>query len=81
MDKEIIFFYCVADDFFKTMHLKKDRQALMNKAKVVTVALTTAQFFGGNLEKSRAFLRKGKYISYMLSKSRLCWHFHAISDE
>ena len=37
MDKEIIFFYCVADDFFKAMNLKEDSQIHMNNAEIVTV--------------------------------------------
>ncbi len=81
MDKEIIFFYCVADDFFKAMNLKEDSQIHMNNAEVVTVALTAARFFGGNLEKSREFLSEGNYIKNMLSKSRLCRRLHAIPDE
>ena len=61
MDKEIIFFYCVADDFFKAMNLKEDGQIHMNNAEVVTVVLTAVRFFGGNLKKSRHFLSEGKY--------------------
>ena len=56
MDTEVIFFYCVADDFFKAMHLREDTQVHMNNAEVVSVALTAACFFGGNLESSRKFL-------------------------
>lgn len=81
MDREITFFYCVVDDLFKAMHLKEDSQVHMNNAEIVTVALTAARFFGGNLEKSREFLREGKYILNMLSKSRLCRRLHAIPDE
>jgi hypothetical protein len=78
MNKEVTFFYCVADDLFKAMHLKEDSQVHMNNAEVVTVALTAARFFGGNLEKSREFLMEGRYILQMLSKSRLCRRLHAI---
>ena len=81
MDKEVIFFYCVADDLFKAMHLREDSQVHMNNAEVVTVALTAARFFGGNLEKSRQFLQEGKYIPKMLSRSRLCRRLHAIPNE
>jgi len=43
------------------MNLKEDGQIQMNNAEIVTVALTAARFFGGNLEKSRHFLSEGKY--------------------
>lgn len=81
MDTEIIFFYCVADDFFKAMHLKENEQVQMNNAEVVTVALTAACFFGGNIENSRKFLLENRYIPNMLSKSRLCRRLHAIPTE
>lgn len=42
MDTAIIFFYCVADDFFKAMHLKENDQVQVNNAEVATVALTAA---------------------------------------
>jgi DDE family transposase len=81
MDTEIIFFYCVADDFFKSMHLKEDSQVHMNNAEVATVALTAACFFCGNLESSRKFLLENDYIPNMLSKSRLCRRLHSIPEE
>lgn len=81
MDKEIIFFYCVADDFFKSMNLREDNQNHMNNAEVVTVALTAACFFCGNIENSRKFLMENGYIQDMLSKSRLCRRLHLIPEE
>lgn len=81
MDREIIFFYCVSDDFFKAMHLKESEQVQMNNAEVATVALTAACFFGGNIENSRKFLLENHYIPNMLSKSRLCRRIHNLPAE
>lgn len=81
METQIIFFYCVADDLFKSMHVKEDRQICMNNAEVVTVAWTASLFFGGNWEKARIFLKEHGYILRMLSKSRLCRRIHAIPEE
>ena len=56
METQIIFFYCVADDLFKSMHVKEDKQICMNNAEVVTVSWTASLFFGGNWEKARIFV-------------------------
>lgn len=80
METQIIFFYCVADELFKSIHLKEDPQVYMNNAEVVTVAWTASLFFGGHWEKARIFLKEHRYISHMLSKSRLCRRLHAIPE-
>ncbi len=81
MESKIIFFYCVADDLFKSMHLIEDERILMNNAEVATVSLVAAFLFGGNWEKARIFLKEHKYIPNMLSKSRLCRRLHGIPEE
>ena len=55
MENQIIFFYCVADDLFKSMDLKEDSQVCMNNAEVVTVSWVASWFFGGNWEKQGLF--------------------------
>jgi hypothetical protein len=78
METQIVLFYCVADDIFKSIPLKEDSQNCMNNAEVVTVSWVASLFFGGKWKKARAFLREEKYIPRMLSKSRLCRRLHAI---
>ncbi len=78
METQIIFFYCVADNLFKSMRLKEDSQVYMSNAEVVTVAWVASWFFGGHWEKARIFLKEHRYISRMLSKSRFCRRLHAI---
>lgn len=81
METQIIFFYCVADDLFKAMHIKEDSQVHMNNAEVVTASWVASWFFGGNWEKARTFLQEDGYIPRMLSKSRFCRRLHAIPEE
>lgn len=81
METQIIFFYCVSDDLFKSMHLKENSQVCMNNAEVVTVSWVASWFFGGNWEKARAFMKEEGYIPRMLSKSRFCRRLHAIPEE
>jgi len=80
METQIIFFYCVADELFKAMHLKEDQQVFMNNAEVVTVSWVSSWLFGGNLEKARSFLKEERYIPQMLSRSRFCRRLHAIPE-
>jgi hypothetical protein len=81
MELEIIYFYCVADDLFKAMHITEDRQVCMNNAEVVTVSWVASWLFGSNWEKARTFLKEKGYIPRMLSKSRFCRRLHAIPEE
>lgn len=80
METLVIAFYCVADDLFKSMHIREDQQVQMNNAEVVTVAWTAAYFFGGNWESAREFLKEERYIPRMLSKSRFCRRLHEIPE-
>lgn len=81
MELEIIEMYCAVDDLLKCMKVRDDIQVKMTTAEVITVALVSARFFSGNLEKSREFLQEHAYIPNMLSKSRLCIRLHAIPEE
>lgn len=74
----IISIYCVCDEFWKACGEPEDWQRQMTNAEVMTTALVAACFFGGNLEKSRVFLKDHDYIPTMLSKSRLIRRLHAI---
>ena len=60
------------------MHYRDDAQATMSTAEVMTVALTAAAYYGGNLETSRTFLHEHGYMPHMLSQSRLNRRLHAI---
>ena len=52
----------------------------MSHAEVMTVALVTARYDGGNLEQSRQFLAEQGYIPNMLGKSRYNRRLRAIPE-
>jgi len=80
MQEKIITIYCLCDAFLQAYAHKDDQQAKMTTAEVMTVALVAAEFFTGNQELSRRFLKEHGYIPKMLSKSRFNRRLHAISD-
>jgi hypothetical protein len=48
-------------------------------AEVLTTALVVAQFFGGNAEHARCFLRETGLLPRMLSLSQLNRRLHAVA--
>lgn len=77
MQNTIIAIFCYTDDFLKALSWKDDRQCRLSLAEIVTIALTAARFFGGNLESARAFLCEHGYVP-SIGKSRLNRRLHAI---
>jgi hypothetical protein len=78
MDDTIAAIHCICEEFLEAMGVRDDAQVKMSTAEVMTVALVASAFFGGNIEKSRAFLPEYGYIKAMLSKSRLNRRLHAV---
>lgn len=78
MEEQIIFIYCLCDDFSKLFDIESDSQCKMNTAEIMTVAFVSTLFFGGNFAKTRLMLNSHNYIKNMLSKSRLNRRLHAI---
>jgi hypothetical protein len=72
--------YYLSDEFLKTIHHKDDPQVHLSTAEVMTVPLVAATFFGGNLDKSRLFLKEYGYMPDMISKSHLNRRLHAIAS-
>lgn len=77
MQDTITAIFCYVDDFLKALSWKDDLQCRLSLAEIVTIALTAARFFGGNLESSRIFLCEHGYIP-PIGKSRLNRRLHAI---
>jgi hypothetical protein len=63
--------YCLIDDLLKAMQHREDKRCAMSDAEVVTTALCAMLWFGGNFERSRAFLHSSGMMPRMLSRSRL----------
>jgi hypothetical protein len=79
MDTQIVFVYCLCDDILKGLHHYEDTQREMSDAEIMTTSIVAALYFGGNLEKSRAFLQEHGYIPHMLGKSRFNRRVHKVS--
>ncbi|MBS0620998.1 MAG: hypothetical protein JSS61_06030 [Verrucomicrobia bacterium] len=78
MQDTITAIFCHVDDFLKALSWKDDPQCHLSLSEIVTISLTAARFFSGNLESSRAFLCEHGYIP-AISKSRLNRRLHAIA--
>lgn len=81
MDDTITTIYCLCDELLKAWGHRNDPQARLSTAEVMTVPLVAAAFFGGNVERSRRFLREYGYVPAMISKSRFNRRLHAIEPE
>src|SRR5580693_2353089 len=77
MQDTITAIFCHVDDFLKALSWQDDRQCRLSLSEIVTIALTAARFFAGNLEASRIFLSEHGYIP-SISKSRLNRRLHTI---
>jgi len=78
METEITIIYMLCDELTRTMDIKEDIQIKMSNAEVMTVVLTSARFFGGNIRNASIFLKEHGYIPNMLSESRLNRRIHAV---
>jgi IS5 family transposase len=78
MDEEIIFIYCICVDLLNSLGIVDGLQCKMNSAEIMTVAIVSALFFGGNFSKARLMLKSHRYIHKMLSESRLNRRMHQI---
>ena len=72
--------YCIVDDLLKAVGHKDDCRRELTDAEVVTSALVAAFNFGGNIERSRSFLRETGLMPRMLSRSRLNRRLHRVAD-
>ena len=78
MESEIVLIYTLCDELTKAMNITEDIQTKTGNAEVMTVVLTAARFFGGNIRNSSDFLKEHGYIPNMLSESRLNRRIHAV---
>ena len=71
--------YCIVDDLLKAVGHTDDARCELTDAEVVTAALVAAFNFGGNVERSRSFLRETGLMPRMLSRSRLNRRLHRVA--
>lgn len=81
MEDTITVIYCLVDDFLSAYGWNDDPQTEMKTSEVMTTALVAACYYGGKIEISRLFLQHHRYMTKMLSKSRLNRRLHAIPPE
>ena len=71
--------YCITDDLLKAVGHRDDARRELTDAEVITAALVAAFNFGGNIERSRRFLRETGLMPRMLSRSRLNRRLHRVA--
>lgn len=79
METQLIIAYCVCDDIVKNLKVREFKHTKMRLAEVMTTALAATMFFGGNQSLACKFMKSGKYVSYMLSKSQFNRKLHSVS--
>jgi Transposase DDE domain len=72
--------YCIVDDLLKAIGHREDLRRVMSDAEVLTTALVAANYFGGNLEHSRKFMKGAGLVPRMLSRSRLNRRLHQVAE-
>ena len=72
--------YCIVDDLLKAVGHTDDCRRELTDAEVITAALVAALHFGGNVERSRAFLRETGLMPRMFSRSRLNRRLHGVAE-
>lgn len=77
MQDTITAIFCHVDDFLKALSWRDDPQCRLSLSEVVTISLTAARFFAGNIESSRIFFCEHGYVP-LIGKSRLNRRLHAI---
>ena len=78
MSDNIVALYCITDDSLKAIGHRDDQRRELTDAEVITTALASALYFGGNLEHARSFMKQSGFMPTMLSKSRLCRRLHKV---
>jgi hypothetical protein len=71
--------YCIVADLLKAAGHTDDCRCRLTDAEVITTALIAALYFGGNIERSRSFMRSTGLMPRMLSKSRLTRRLHRVA--
>lgn len=72
--------YCITDDLLKAIGHTDDARCELTDSEVITAALVAAFNFGGNIERSRRFLRESGLMPQMLSRSRLNRRLHRVAS-
>ncbi len=58
METQIVFVYGLCDDLLKALQHGEDPQCRVSDAKILTVALVAALYFGGHFQRANKFLHE-----------------------
>lgn len=81
MINKSIAIYVFIDDLFKTLGHQEDSRRKFSDAEVLTTALISSLYFGGNLDKARIFMKQTGLMPNMLDKSRFNRRLHQIGED
>jgi len=81
MVEEIITIFCICDDYLNAVGHRDNCQARTSSAEVLTTAIVSAKYFGGNYSRSRCFMKSYNYIPRMISESRFIRRIEALGNE
>ena len=79
MNRFTIAIYVILDDILKSVNHFEDPQRRVNDAMVITTLMVACQYFGGNIEKARLYM-KSHHCKEMLSKSQFNRRMHRNRD-
>lgn len=71
MELKVITIYCICDDLIKSKNIQDHPQSRMTYAEILTTGIVAALFYRGNVQNARLYLLSARYISNMLSHSRI----------
>ncbi|WPP52026.1 hypothetical protein [Catalinimonas niigatensis] len=78
LNDNTIAIYVILDDILQTIDHQEDAQRKVNDALILTTALITAWYFGGNWATTLHYMR-AHHCPYMLSSSRFNRRLHALA--
>ncbi len=79
MEKEVITIYCIIDDTLKPIGIKDNPQAKMSSSEILTTAVISCIYFGGNFRNALSFM--SNYCSYVLRESRFHRKLKTINEK
>ena len=81
MINKSIAIYVFIDDLFKTLGHQKDPRRKFSDAELLTTAIISSLYFGGNQDKARIFMKETHLMPDMLDKSRFNRRLHNLEED
>ena len=79
MEDFTIAIYCFLDDYLKKSYPKEDKKRKLNHAEVLSTAILSARYYGGNMVKARGYMRSVCGCNFP-HKSNFNRHLHRLSE-